>query len=187
MKDLIKAIFAGIMIGIAGLVYLTVEPKWVGAIMFSVGLIVICFQQYNLFTGKIGFIKSFKEIPNFIIILLGNFLGTCLIAFTMPMNGAAAQLVQNKIDLNIILLLFKGIWCGFLMYVSIDIWRKGSPLGIMLCIPAFILAGFEHSIADMFYFMAAREFSLQTICVLAVVILGNTLGALSHKILCGNK
>ncbi len=51
-------------------------------------------------------------------------------------------------------------------------------LGILICIPTFILCGFEHSIADIFYFCNARIFSWQAVLVVLLVALGNALGAL---------
>ena len=62
---LIKSIFAGIMIGIAGTVYLRVDNNIVGSFLFSIGLLVICMYGMNLYTGKIGyiFINSFNFAP----------------------------------------------------------------------------------------------------------------------------
>ena len=47
----------------------------------------------------------------------------------------------------------------------------------------FILSGFEHSIADMFYFFTARIFSLKMLVFLLIVILGNTVGGLLFPML----
>ena len=44
--------------------------------------------------------------------------------------------------------------------------------------PVFILAGFEHSIANMFYFATAASFSLDTVIYILVVVLGNTIGGM---------
>ena len=41
----------------------------------------------------------------------------------------------------------------------------------------FILAGFEHSIADLFYFAASGIVSLKAFGFIWVVILGNSIGA----------
>ena len=52
LQDFIKSVFAGLMIGIAGLVFLNTGASWIGAVLFSVGLIVICMFGYNLYTGN---------------------------------------------------------------------------------------------------------------------------------------
>ena len=54
-------------------------------------------------------------------------------------------------------------------------------LGIFLCVPVFILCGFEHSIADMYYFFLAKGISWvvsPSIGTILLYSLGNVLGAL---------
>ena len=51
-------------------------------------------------------------------------------------------------------------------------------IGIVFCIPAFILSGFEHSIADMFYFAASGIVSGEAFLYLVMIVLGNSLGGL---------
>ena len=70
---LIKSIFAGIMIGIAGTVYLRVDNNIVGSFLFSIGLLVICMYGMNLYTGKIGyiFINSFNYIYELLVTIIG--------------------------------------------------------------------------------------------------------------------
>ena len=66
-----------------------------------------------------------------------------------------------------------------LMYTAVWSFReRKTPLGILFCIPVFVLSGFEHSIADMFYFALAGLFRLQSLWFLLLVVLGNSLGGL---------
>ena len=61
------------------------------------------------------------------------------------------------------------------MFLAVDILKNAkTPVGIVFCVPVFILAGFEHSIADMFYFFTARLFTGEMILFLVIVVLGNT-------------
>ena len=41
-KNLIKGIYAGVMIGIGGIVYLSLDNKIAGSFFFSIGLLTIC-------------------------------------------------------------------------------------------------------------------------------------------------
>ena len=185
MKEFIKSIFAGIMIGIAGLLSANIATNWVGACLFTVGLIVICFEDYNLYTGKIGFVNSFRDVLQCGIYILGNAIGVALIALSAGNNAVITTLVVHKLELNLFTVFIKAFWCGFLMYLAVDIFKKyKSIIGIALCIPAFILCGFDHSIADMFYFFNAGATSLYAFLFLLIVLIGNALGALSHRILC---
>ena len=76
--------------------------------------------------------------------------------------------------------LFRGFFCGVLMYVAVWVYReKKTVVGILFCIPVFILSGFEHSIADMFYFsLAGTVFQGRSLLFLLLVVLGNSLGGL---------
>lgn len=182
MKDFIKAIFAGILIGIAGTIYLKVEPQWVGALLFSIGLILICLNGFNLFTGKIGYVKSYKEIPKMLLYIFGNFIGVGLIALVTPVSSA--EMVAAKLAMSLPFAFVMACGCGFLMYLAVDGYKKhNNIISIITCVPAFIIAGFEHSIADMFYILKAGEVSLQASLFIIIVLLGNTCGALLHNLI----
>jgi formate/nitrite transporter FocA (FNT family) len=174
---LFKAIYAGFMIGIAGTIYLTVPVQWIAALFFSIGLIMICLSDYNLYTGKVGYVKSFTEVPRMITIILGNFIGVFLISLISPVS--AASLVTAKLGIPLGLLFFKSMACGFLMYLAVDYYKRcHSILAIICCIPAFILAGFEHSIADMFYICTVKIFNSQVVRFVLITIIGNAIGAI---------
>lgn len=71
-----------------------------------------------------------------------------------------------------------------LVYLAVIIFReKKTPIGIIFCIPVFILSGFEHSIADIFYFAASGIVSLKAFGFLWLVILGNSIGGLALPVL----
>ena len=169
------------MIGIAGSVFLTIGGGWVAAILFSIGLIIICARGYNLYTGKVGYISKPRDIPKMLVYLIGNFIGVFLISLTV-VGAPAATLVATKLTIPYWLLALKSIGCGFLMYLAVDIYKqKQSFIGIVTCIPGFILAGFEHSIVDMFYICCSGILTWQIAPFIAIVILGNAVGALLHK------
>lgn len=68
-----------------------------------------------------------------------------------------------------------GIFCGMIMYIVVENYSANSSplgkyLGIFLGIPAFIFAGFEHSIADICYFSYAAS-SLEQVAKMFVYIL----------------
>ena len=62
VKTVSGAVSAGIMIAIGGSVFLACDNKYVGAVLFSVALLCICYLGYYLFTGKIGYLaKTFQR------------------------------------------------------------------------------------------------------------------------------
>ena len=71
------------------------------------------------------------------------------------------------------------------MFIAADVYKtQKSYLGAFICVPVFILAGSEHSIADMFYFaLAGWIFRPQSLLFLLLVVLGNSLGGLFIPVL----
>lgn len=50
-----------------------------------------------------------------------------------------------------------------------------------MAISVFILCGFEHCIANMYYFTIANMWSLETIMLMGIVILGNSVGSIAFS------
>ena len=57
-----SSVLAGLMIGIGSISYLA-NPSIFGCMLFSVGLLAILDCQLTLFTGKVPYMKSYKELP----------------------------------------------------------------------------------------------------------------------------
>ena len=148
--------------------------------MFCIGLISICYFQLPLFTGKVGYlIKNEVNIKDLAFILLGNILGASIIGITISyirpeLHILAHSIVKTKHNMNIITILINSILCGILMFIAVDIYKeKKSNIGILFAIPVFILSGFEHSIAYIFYAGVARDLN---ILILSIMVVGNSLG-----------
>ncbi len=199
LQNFVNGILAGIMIAVGGTVFLacfgdgSMLNKTIGAFFFSIALLCICYKGYSLYTGKIGFIPEKHDGAAFSVLLwglLGNLIATVLLGLTLRaaipnIAGAAETICTAKLTQAWWQTLVRGIFCGILMYLAVSIFRdKKSISGILFCVPVFILAGFEHSIANMFYFGAAGMFfSLETIIYLAIVVLGNTIGGMLMPVL----
>ncbi|MGN1234952.1 MAG: formate/nitrite transporter family protein, partial [Christensenellaceae bacterium] len=179
---------AGVAIGIGGTVYLSLDNKIVGAVLFSVGLYLICAHGLHLFTGKIGY--AVNEKPAYLLEVLtvwaGNFIGTAIVALALSCTRAgeslflaASSACSGRLADSYGSLLLLAIFCGVLMYGAVEGYKQTkNPLILFFCVSVFILSGFEHSIADMFYFSMARVWSLDTVFRLLVITLGNSLGGI---------
>lgn len=179
LKCLVRAILAGMMIGIGGCVYLGCEVKWVGAILFAVGLFTIFSFRLDLYTGKVGYV--FDNRPPYLVYLLvviiGNFIGCLILGLMMPLDAASALAERKLADYDFLRVLFKGVLCGMLMFIAADCYKNTkSFIATFVCVPVFILAGFEHSIADMFYFCSAGAFSVESLVFIITVLIGNAIG-----------
>ncbi len=187
---LIKGIYAGILISIGGIAYLAIENKIAGAFIFSFGLLTVCIYSFNLYTGKVGYIlvNKPKYIIELLLSLIGNFIGTfavgTLMRFTRFENyiETSTNIVNVKLNDNLLSIFILSIMCGIIMYIAVNNYKKekdviGKYISIFMGVMAFILCGFEHCVANMFYFSIAGVFSLKVLVYLFVMVLGNTVGS----------
>lgn len=188
----LPAVGAGIGIGIGGIVFLSMENKTVGALLFTVGLYLICANGLNLYTGKVGYLVG--EKASYLLFLLevwiGNFVGTGLAALAIRCTRVAGiaekaasicDVKLNDTPFSIILLSF---FCGLLMFVAVDGYKKTqNPIILFICVSVFILAGFEHCIANMFYFSVSATWSGKAFLYLILMTLGNSLGGVTIPLL----
>ncbi len=192
-ESLLKSVMAGICIGIGGIVYLSVESKMVGAALFATGLFTVCTMGYHLYTGKACYLLDSPNKGSYLLWLVqvwaGNLVGTALVGYAMRLtrNGPAlvekAQaLCQTKLGDSLLSIFILAIFCNIMIYIGVESYRSnphplGKYLGILLGIMVFILSGFEHCVANMFYFSVANAWSLTAVGYLLVMTVGNLVGA----------
>ena len=180
LKPLLSAMLSGILIGCGCMIYMSSESNVVGSFLFSFGLITIVLRGYLLYTGKIGYVWD-KEILKLIpIILIGNLLGTTLLACFVPETSAliakSVALTEPK--------LVKSLW-----QIVFDGYKiKNNLLLLIFPVMIFILCGWEHSIADMMYLgCAGKLYTVEGMSFILLVALGNAIGALFfsgvHKVI----
>lgn len=188
---LIKGVYAGVMIGIGGVVFLSLDSKIIGSIFFSIGLLAVCMFGMNLYTGKIGYIISNKisYVIELLLSLIGNFIGTFLVAMAI-LNTRFSNLTEKakilsdvKLNDNLISILILAFFCGILMYIAVNSYKTskdnfGKYICIFMGVIVFILCGFEHCVANMFYFSMAEVWSCKTLLYTLVMVLGNSLGSI---------
>lgn len=185
----LEAVLAGISIAIGGIIYLSLDNKVIGALMFTVGLYGIVLNGLYLYTGKIGYLVEQEDKKSYLGLLLttwlGNLAGTMLAAAAVSVtrirgiSEKAAGLCDTKLADTPGSVFVLAIFCGILMYVAVDGFReKGNPLILFLCVSVFILSSFEHCVANMFYFAAAGAWSGKTIIYLILMTLGNSVGGM---------
>lgn len=189
MRILTSGIIAGICVSIGGCVYLNISNNVIAAIFFSIALLMVCYLELHLYTGKVGFVinnHNKKDLADLGLMLIGNIIGTVCIGL-LPLNIDSQKIetiIINKMALNIPLIFINAFMCGVLMYVAVYIFKnKQSIVGILFCIPTFILSGFEHIIADCYYFVASRTINLDSIIFLCITLLGNTAGSITFAYL----
>ncbi|WP_108649442.1 formate transporter FocA [Dongshaea marina] len=183
-KSFMLAITAGVFISIAFVFYVTVTTgsagmpwgmsHFVGALAFSLGLILVVLLGAELFTSSTltilarasNRITTRQVLGNWVLVYLGNFVGAmvmvALIFFSaqfMADKGqwglTALKLAQHKIHHTFVQAVCLGILCNLL--VCLAVWmafgaRSATDKVMVLILPVamFVASGFEHSIANMF-------------------------------------
>lgn len=184
----VQAILAGLCISIGGFIYLSMDDKVVGAFLFSLGLLTICSNGYALFTGKVCFARSFYDIKYLAIIWFGNFLSCigvgCVARIVKPqLIQKASEICATKLSEGWTVIPL-GIMCNILIYFAVREFNTYQDfqrcLIVVMCIMTFILCGFEHCIANMFYFTVSGNISLS---YLIINTFGNAVGGiLIHQV-----
>lgn len=164
------------MIAIATAIFLEVGGGVLGALLFSIGLLVILNMKFKLFTGTVGYIRTLDDFFDNIIILFGNILGACLLVALGPVS--AMPILIEKLSVPLLLAFVRAIVCGGLIYSAVYCHKQGKDYMVIACVMGFILCGAEHCIADLCFAIATGVMSFKIFLFLAIVILGNSLGAI---------
>ena len=187
----LRAFLTGIAIAIGGTVFLSCDNRYIGSLLFGTGLFVILTSGLNLFTGKVGYAVENK--PGYIIdlgiIWLGNLAGTAFSASLIRctrisgISDKAAGLCSVKMNDSLLSVLILAVFCGILMFLAADGYKAAKNpaaqmLAVFLPVIVFILSGFEHCVANMFYFSLAGAWSARAFGYLLVMTLGNALGGI---------
>lgn len=194
LKTFFSSVLAGMLVAMGGFVYLSCVTKFdngaiIGAMLFSIGLFVIVIYKLNLFTGKVCYMlfENKKYNLNLLVILLGNLISAAFIGFLLRITAnqnlltLANEITSTKNNQGLLNSFILGIFCGIMIFLAVDIYKNAeSPLckclGLVLGIMVFILSGFEHCVANSFYFSIANCWSWYTILNLIIMILGNSVG-----------
>lgn len=149
--------------------------RLLAGVTFSLGLILVIVAGAELFTGNNliimawagGGVSTGSLLRNWSIVYVGNFvgsLGVAVLAYAADLQSldgggvgeTAARIAAAKCELDFVTALSRGVLCNLL--VCLAVWisfsartTTGRILAIVPPIAAFVAAGFEHCIANMFF------------------------------------
>lgn len=163
--------------------------KLVGAIVFPSGMAMVLIAGSELFTGNTLMVLAvlekeiplFKMLKNWFFVFIGNFIGAALVA-GLVVYGHTPDLFSGKLAESIVAAgaarcnltfpesMIRGILCNIL--VCIAVWMSfaakkvsGKLMTSFWPVMLFVLCGFEHSIADMYFgcaaLLAGAEYGIQ--------------------------
>lgn len=156
------SVFAGMLIGFGGLVYLRVGGV-VGAVLFAFGLLSVVMCGAQLYTGKAGFLP-YRDFPRLVFMLAGNAVG-CVVAAVVARYATSEALLSNldtilaaRMSAAWVGLLVTSAGTGMIMTLAVYGARRGHYLPLLFGVPVFILCGLPHCVADAFYYAAAAMY-----------------------------
>lgn len=181
-----------------------------GGVVFSLGLILVVVAGAELFTGNNllamawadGRISTYELLRNWVVVCIGNFIGAAGLALLVFLshhpdmnNDAIARtylgIAAAKVSMPFWTAFFKGVLCNVLVCMAVWMALAGRSVidkvvAIVFPISAFVAAGFEHSVANMYFIplgMLLQTGGTATTITWAVflqnlvpVILGNLVG-----------
>lgn len=196
-KRMLLSVAAGFYIALGGHGFIVAyESLFLRAAVFPVGLMLIVLVGGELFTGNclmtFGFLNKSISLKDFIKTLvqvwIGNFAGALLAVAILYLGGAyakpilaetIAQVANAKVSLSFLQVVMRGILCNIL--VSLGVWfsltardTAGKLLGCWFPVMLFVLCGYEHSVANMFFLPMGMLFNSS---VTAALILKNIIAA----------
>lgn len=152
--------------------------KLVSACVFPVGLMMVVLCGAELFTGNnlmfVGVldkkIKLSAMLRNWVIVYIGNFVGALLVAAMINYSGllesgggllgaVTVKTAVSKVGLDFGKAFVLGIMCNWLVCLAVWMATGASTtiskiFAIFFCIGLFVLSGFEHSVANMYFIPA---------------------------------
>ena len=153
--------------------------RLLGGLAFSLGLILVTVAGAELFTGNNllamawagGRVSTRELLLNWAVVCAANFVGAAGLALLVWLSGqdalnqgavgqAAVRIATAKAQLPLVELFFRGVLCNVLVCMAVWMALAGRSvtdkvLAIVFPITAFVAAGFEHSIANMYFFPLA--------------------------------
>lgn len=149
--------------------------KLLGGLVFCLGLILVIGAGAELFTGNNLIVMAWaskkvttrKLLTNWVLVYIGNFIGataTAVLVFLSKqytfggglVGENALNIANGKVGLEFVQAVILGILCNAL--VCLAVWlcigaRSATDkiLAIIFPITAFVAAGFEHSVANMYF------------------------------------
>ena len=190
VRTWIGGMLAGISIAIGGTVFLSLENKVLGALFFTVGLFAVCTFGFNLFTGKVCYVfdQNREYALALPVIWLGNLAGAWaagaaerLTRIGPALAEKAQALCNAKLADGLGSIFILSFFCNMLIWLAVEGYKNnphetGKYLSLFFGVAVFILCGFEHCVANMYYFSVAGMWSWKTLGWVLVMTLGNSAG-----------
>ena len=197
MLTIVSGILAGIIISIGGTAFLLCDSKIAGAVFFTIGLFSVCVFGFSLFTGRVCYVfdNDTRYALTLPLVWLGNLAGSLLVGFLLLQTRLAPMLVEKatavcevKLNQSYLSAFVLAVFCNMLIYIAVEGYKTipqeiGKFLTVFFGVTVFVICGFEHCVANMFYFTVGKAWSANTVLFLLIMTLGNSVGGVTIPLL----
>ena len=193
VNKLVKSILAGIAISLGAVIYLVLMEtnKIAGALFFAVGILLVMEFKLLLYTGYVPTQREGQSFLDYTInsafVFVGNLIGGALTAGLLALTrlkdtlyAASLKVCEVKLNDKLLSIFILSIFCGIIIAGIVKATNlKHKVLYVAMMIATFILCGYEHVVANSFYFsFSLKLFTLEGLLFMLVCFLGNFVGGL---------
>jgi len=206
-----KGILAGLAIGLGGFLFTLMTfalpnelGKILGALLFPIGLSIVCIFKLFLFTGKIGLAFESKQTKDFYINLplmyIGNIIGSLILGYicyaifrNTDLFLRISSIATNKTNFDAgyeyyLMLIVKSLITGLCVYLAVKSYGliKNKIVGVSLIfvfIFIFVYIGGDHCIANMYYFSFANQWTGYAFLNIVLATICNSIGTIPGVLL----
>ncbi len=206
-----KGILAGLAIGLGGFLFTLMTyalpnelGKILGALLFPIGLSIVCIFKLFLFTGKIGLVFESKQNKDFYINLplmyIGNIIGSLILGYicyaifqNTDLFSRISEIAINKTNFDsgygyYLMLIVKSLITGLCVYLAVKSYGliKNKIIGVFLIfvfIFIFVYIGGDHCVANMYYFSFASSWTGYAFLNIVLATICNSIGTIPGVLL----
>ena len=206
-----KGILAGLAIGLGGFLFTLMTyalpnelGKILGALLFPIGLSIVCIFKLFLFTGKIGLVFESKQSKDFYINLplmyIGNIIGSLILGYicyavfkNTDLFLRISSIAINKTNFDTgyeyyLMLIVKSLITGLCVYLAVKSYGliKNKIIGVLLIfvfIFIFVYIGGDHCVANMYYFSFANSWTGYAFLNIVLATICNSIGTIPGVLL----
>lgn len=201
LKTYLSGIYAGLCVVLGVSLYLlfwAIGLRPIGTVLFAVGLVIIVYYGFSLYTGKIGYAFALQNRPSplsLLIVFLGNATAVVVGGYLLSLlrftswtslfdiidSIATSRMIGNGETWYMAFIY--AFFCGLFVFLAIYTHKRAKRtwvkyLGLVFFITAFVVLGFEHCLANMFFFSIGNAWNGVLLLNIAIVIIGNSLGSM---------
>ena len=206
-----KGVLAGLAIGLGGFLFTLMTyalpnelGKILGALLFPIGLSIVCIFKFFLFTGKIGLVFEGKQSKDFYINLplmyIGNIIGSLILGYicyaifrNTDLFIRISNIAINKTNFDsgyeyYLMMMVKSLITGLCVYLAVKSYGliRNKIIGVLLIfvfIFIFVYIGGDHCVANMYYFSFANSWTGYAFLNIVLATICNSIGTIPGVLL----